>query len=75
VPFHGINVKYIHPSSDYCAFEKTIISFLAHNVKSGKIAETTRPTREIFTQCAIRFVLSCRQNYFSVCIAKSNVVL
>jgi hypothetical protein len=47
VSFHGINViRQGHPSSDYCAFDKAIVQFLADNVKPGKIAETTRPTRE-----------------------------
>jgi hypothetical protein len=47
VSFHGINViRQGHPSSDYCAFDKTIFYFLAHNVKPGKIAETRRPTRD-----------------------------
>ena len=62
---HGINpiIKIFHrQTSDYYTFDKTI-KFLAHKVKSGKIAETTRPRREYLILTApqnqIDFVQSC----------------
>jgi hypothetical protein len=67
---HGINpiIKIFHrQTSDYYTFDKTI-KFLAHKVKSGKIAETTRPRREYLiltapqNQCRLilyNHVISC----------------
>lgn len=44
-----------HPSFRLLAFDKTIFKFLAHNMKSGKIAETTRQSqrRELNSHCAM----------------------